>query len=169
MTREILEEAIHDFRVALRENADLIESSQHSDLKTYTVKVHALKSSARLIGAIELSERAAYLESCGDAENTAEIERLTPELLELYRSYEAKLAVLDGPTGEADDRPEIPEEQLLEAFAGIREAAEAFDFDTADTICEMLKEYRIPEHLRERAQEVMSAVTKLDRDTLLKA
>jgi signal transduction histidine kinase/DNA-binding NarL/FixJ family response regulator/HPt (histidine-containing phosphotransfer) domain-containing protein len=169
MTREILEEAIHDFRVALRENADLIESSQHSDLKTYTVKVHALKSSARLIGATELSERAAYLESCGDAENTAEIERLTPELLELYRSYEDKLSVLDGPAGEADDRPEIPEEQLLEAFAGIREAAEAFDFDTADAICEMLKDYRIPEPMQTRTEEILNAVTKLDRDTLLKA
>ncbi|MCR4895356.1 MAG: response regulator [Lachnospiraceae bacterium] len=170
MTREILEEAIHDFRVSLKETADLIESSlQSGDLKTYTVKVHALKSSARLIGASELSEKAAYLESCGDAENMAEIMSLTPELLELYRSYEDKLSVLDGPEEAEDPREEIPEAQLLEAFAGIREAAEAFDFDTADAICEMLKAYRIPEPWQGRTEEIMNAVTKLDRDALLNA
>ena len=45
---------------------------EKEDLKGYTVKVHALKSSARLVGATKLSKDAAYLEKCGNDENAEE-------------------------------------------------------------------------------------------------
>ncbi len=169
MNEEILQEAVRDFRVSLREMPDLIERLwKQGDLENYTIRVHALKSSARVIGATELSEKAAYLEKCGDAKDTAQIDALTPELLELYRSYKERLAVLDAPEDDAEDtREEILPEQLAEAYDGIREAAEAFDFDTADAIMEMLKEYRIPETEAERYEQVDAAVTGLDRDQLM--
>ena len=169
MNEEILQEAVRDFRVSLREMPDLIERLwKQGDLENYTIRVHALKSSARVIGATELSEKAAYLEKCGDAKDTAQIDALTPELLDLYRSYKERLAVLDAPEDGAEDtREEILPEQLAEAYDGIREAAEAFDFDTADAIMEMLKEYRIPEAEAERYEQVDAAVTRLDRDQLM--
>ena len=169
MNEEILQEAVRDFRVSLKEMPDLIERLwKQGDLENYTIRVHALKSSARVIGATELSEKAAYLEKCGDAKDTAQIDALTPELLDLYRSYKERLAVLDAPEDGAEDtREEILPEQLAEAYDGIREAAEAFDFDTADAIMEMLKEYRIPEAEAERYEQVDAAVTRLDRDQLM--
>ena len=46
----------------IREIGDFLEQG---DLENYTIKVHALKSSARLLGAQELSQKAAFLESAG--------------------------------------------------------------------------------------------------------
>lgn len=61
-----------------------------SDLKTFTIKVHALKSSAKIVGADELSKLAAELEELGskcDCQETLSlIQKKTEKLLAIYKS-----------------------------------------------------------------------------------
>ncbi len=65
---DILEEALKEFYDDIDSKAAAIEKyAAEKDYKNYTVLVHALKSSARLIGAKELSEKALYLEKGGDS------------------------------------------------------------------------------------------------------
>ncbi|MCR5234225.1 MAG: hypothetical protein K6E53_09995, partial [Lachnospiraceae bacterium] len=52
-----------------------------------TIKVHALKSSAMLIGAAKLSEGALALENAGKEENLAYIREHTEEVLNDYAAY----------------------------------------------------------------------------------
>ena len=55
----------------IEKNADELEKLlQEGDYENYTIKVHALKSSARLIGAEELSETARKLEAYGNFINS---------------------------------------------------------------------------------------------------
>ena len=61
------------------------------DLKNYMIEVHALKSSARLIGAMELSKMAEYMEQCAKRDNVLEIERYTPVMLEEYEKIKKSL------------------------------------------------------------------------------
>ncbi|MBP5464286.1 MAG: response regulator, partial [Treponema sp.] len=82
-------------------SADIEKYAAAGNWQDYTVQVHALKSSARLLGADELSSMAAELESLGnrarDGDTAAAvpvIQEKTPILLERYRSYEALLAPL---------------------------------------------------------------------------
>lgn len=96
---EIFRDAVRNFYDAIEEKADLIRTlSESGDWKNYTVQVHALKSSARLIGASALSEMARYLEECGnkmqqgDESARGDIEALTPGLLADYLSYRERLA-----------------------------------------------------------------------------
>lgn len=168
-SEDILYEAIGDFRMSLKTGPDEIEGYRASrDIRNYTVKVHALKSSARLIGAMELSRQAEYLEKCGDDNNTEEIDKLTPKLLTLYRSYEERFRVLDGAAGEDEsDKPLIDSSQLADGYAALREAAEAFDFDTADAIIEMLNEYSLPEDEKEVYDMIRDKVRMVDRDGVL--
>ena len=56
-------------------------------IKDYTIEVHALKSTSRMLGASELSKRFEHLEQLGHAEKLKEIQEETPEVLALYRSY----------------------------------------------------------------------------------
>ncbi|MBQ6537725.1 MAG: response regulator [Eubacterium sp.] len=169
MRENILLEALNDFSVATKTGPEEIEDFlNNNDIKNYTIKVHALKSSSRLIGALDISKQAAYLESCGDDENVDEINKLTPKLLQDYRAFSAKLeTLLAGPDEEADDRPEIDESALNEAYAGIREYVDAFDFDSADSIMEMLAGYRVPDAQKERYEKIKDMVTKLDHDGLM--
>ena len=129
--------------------------------------MHALKSSARLIGALKLSELAASLEEMGDREDVEGISAATPEMLSIYRSFYDKLRPICEDQSSDDDKEPIDEIQLAEAFSGIREAADAFDFDTADEIVKMLADYRIPDDQKERYTRICDLVTRLDRDALM--
>ena len=172
--REILLSAIKEFYSAIDTKSDLIEKyASEQDWKNYTVLVHALKSSARLIGALKLSSDAARLEECGDAENAPEIAEKTPALLALYRSYKEGLApfagsdaVSDADTAEAKE--EISREDFLQALSNIKECVQAFDFSTADQIISMLDSYRIPEAEEERYQKIKEKLSAVDQAEILK-
>ena len=81
-------------RTAERKAAEIREFYNNNDIDNYTVKVHALKSSARIIGASELSELAEQLEKAGKEKNIEFIHEKTDKLLELYLEIDNELAVL---------------------------------------------------------------------------
>ena len=166
-SRDLLKDVVKEFLISIDSRADAIEEYyREKDYRNFTVAVHALKSSARLIGAMELSEKAAYLEQCGNEENAAEIEEKTPELLRLYRSYNEKLSPINGSVDE-DSLPEIGGDELESAFSDLRELLEAYDFDTADGIMDMLSGYRIPDAYKEKYEKVRLLMAAVDRDALL--
>ncbi|MCR4909222.1 MAG: response regulator [Lachnospiraceae bacterium] len=75
------------FFETISEGADEIEDYyRREDWENYTVKVHALKSSARTIGATALSDLAAMLEKAGEDKDTEVIKAYTGKLLARYRS-----------------------------------------------------------------------------------
>ncbi len=166
-SRELLENVIKEFLISIDPKATDIERyAKEKDYRNYTVLVHALKSSARLIGAMELSQMAAHLEECGNKEDTAQIEDKTPQLLDLYRSYKEKLSPINEDQNE-EELPKIPSEDLIRAFKDMRELLEAYDFDTADGIMDMLSGYRIPEDYKERYEKIRQLMAAVDRDALM--
>ncbi|MBQ3797887.1 MAG: response regulator [Butyrivibrio sp.] len=166
-SRKLLVDVVKEFLISIDSKADSIENyAKDKDYRNYTVNVHALKSSARLIGAMELSELAAYLEQRGNEENLKEIEEKTPELLKLFRSYKDKLAPINGDKDESA-LPEIDEEELMSAFRDMKELLQAYDFDTADGIMNMLSDYRIPKAHRNRFDKIRQLMAAVDRDALL--
>ena len=191
MNEEILQSTIHDFVVSAKSGPKEIQDYlENGDIENYTIRVHALKSSARIIGAGELSEQAKYLEGCGDEKKVEEIREKTPKLLEDYRALaEALQDALGGKAEDineavwpdaavveisaveeadtADDRPELPEDQLKSALDGVRELVEAFDFDGAADVLGMLASYRLPEKAAALVSAVSDHITKLERDVIL--
>ncbi len=164
---DVLENVAHEFYVSIDPKADDIERFlTEKDYRNYTVAVHALKSSARLIGATKLSQDAAYLEKCGNEGNEDKIQSKTPELLELYRSYKEKLFEVLGEKENAD-LPEISEEELKGAFSDMKELLEAYDFDTADGIMKMLSEYSIPDGYKDKYKKIVELMAAVDRDALI--
>ena len=165
----ILYDAIREFLIALPTKSEQIaQYARERDFRNYTVLVHALKSSARLIGAKELSEQAAFLETCGNAQNAGEIEEKTPELLALYQSYGEWLSPVNPTASRAEiNRPEISEEDFSEALTGIREFVEAYDFDSADKILKMLEGYKISSPLEEKYAKIKELMAAVDRAALL--
>ena len=49
----------------------------------------------------------------------------------------------------------------------MRELLEAYDFDTADGIMNMLSEYKIPEAYKDKYGKVRQLMAAVDRDALL--
>ena len=74
------------------------------DFEAYTLKVHSLKSMARLIGANLLSSLAADLEYAGKHGDTETIKEKTPMLLSKYRAYAKYLSRLMDEDAAEEDR-----------------------------------------------------------------
>ena len=78
-------DALTIFAESAASKAEKIEASFLSeDIDTYTTLVHSLKSSARTIGATDLSEIARHLETAGKNGDTGLIKSETPKLLADY-------------------------------------------------------------------------------------
>ena len=162
-----------DFLNALKVFANSIESNsgeieryfESQDWKNYTTKVHALKSTARIIGATELSDRARRLEDAGNSSYIDEIRKDNPALLELYRSYLKKLSALIE-VEDDESKPLIDSAQLAEAYQTLKEVSASFDYDTASFVMNSLADYRLPESERERYKDLKNAVERLDWETV---
>ena len=157
-------QALEIFYDTLDKKADEIETfEREKDIKNYTVKVHALKSAARLVGALGLSADAKYLEECGDKNDEHEIELKTPALLKKYRSYKDVLAPIFGNKDEVDmSLPEISKADLYELYSLIKGFAADFDLDNIDRMIEEAKNFRIPQDEREKFEKIKECVTNAD-------
>ena len=157
----ILIKTLEQFYRSITANADAIEAFLRAhDLRNYTIKVHALKSSARLIGALGLSADAAKLEELGNAEDAEQIDSLTPKLLQDYRKLSEILSPLFG--DDDADKEEITLDELHEAYQAIREFASSFDIDSIDGIVAELRKYKIPQAEAERFKAVAECAGNMD-------
>ena len=89
---------------AREKTPDLQRSYQVRDWKAYAILVHAIKSSSRMIGAVSLSEKAAFLEAAANQERESDI---ASEHLCMMSQYDAvvnaiRLACQDESADESD-------------------------------------------------------------------
>ena len=168
--------SIDGYITALKTYADMIGDHadeterfwQAGDIANATIKIHAMKSTSRIIGAVEIGEFAQSLENAGKAGDAETLGAHIGELLKRCRALGQQLSPLLDKPEEAEDEslPLISEEELHEAYALIKEANEAFQFENVSEIAESLKGYRIPDAEKERVKAVIKAVDDLEYDKL---
>lgn len=164
---EVLSDAIKDFYNAIDEKSNLIEKYKNEgDIKNYTILVHALKSSARLVGISKLSELAKNLEKAGDENDIEKINQKTSELLNLYRSYKEKFADFVEKKS-STEKKQMSQDEYKEAISNLQECIEAFDFETADQIISMIDEYNVPESEQNQFEKIKKAVQAVDQNAVL--
>ena len=77
------------FTKSIKEKADFIEQyANDENWPLYLLRIHSLKSIARLIGATSISAKAADLEYAGTHQEYSLVRALTPALLDEYRSMQ---------------------------------------------------------------------------------
>ncbi len=155
------------------ENSDFIEQAfSAGQYKDYTIKVHALKSSARIIGAEKLSLMAEELEKEGKelqeeiklSENSlTDIKIKTKKMLDYYRSYIDLLEPVKN-YGEADDveKQEASEEEVTAIKNAILNACDNFDLVTVEEEFEKLKKIKLPPELSSKMQELSKAIENIE-------
>ena len=155
------------------ENADNIESLfAVGDIKNTTIKVHALKSTSRIIGAMKLGDFAAKLEKAGDAGDTKMLEEELPKLIAQYRKLAEELEPLNqkeklkGDNEGEEELTLISAEKLKEAYGTLLEFCENFDFDSVVLVAQTLEEYRIPEGETNRVKDILKAVDNFDYEKI---
>ena len=159
------------------ENADFIEQAFNAgQYKDYTIKVHALKSSARIIGAEKLSLMAEELEKEGNElqamsdipqEYLNELKTKTDDMLNYYRSYIDLLEPVKN-YGEADDaeKQEASEEEVTAIKNAILNACDNFDLVTVEEQFAQLKKIKLPPELSSKMQELSKAIENIEFDEI---
>ena len=137
------------------------------DIANTTVKVHALKSTSRAIGAESLGTLAEKLELAGKAGDEAVLDAELSGLLERYRALGAALSPLYAPAENAHDGEElsiISEKELQEAYNSILECAFSLDVEGAFYALDYLSGFSLSESDMHRVEQLRSALNNFDWD-----
>ena len=121
-------------------------------IRDYTIEVHALKNTARMIGAMELSGLFYEMEQLGNAGDGEKLRERTPAVLDLYRSYKPILAKYA--EDEVSDREKVSPEVIRETLMRLHDAMDTFDLDEADNALKELKHYRLPDDLKPMLEQL---------------
>ena len=150
-------------------HAELEESFASQDWENYTIKIHALKSSARLVGALGLGEAAQLLEDAGKAKDVGYIREHHMPVMEDYLGLGAKLADLYGNENEKSaDKPVADDALITDMYEGLRMAAEAMDCAMLEDILGEIDEYKVPDHEKEKFERVHQMAEALDYEGILR-
>ena len=134
-------------------------------IRDYTIEVHALKNTARMIGALELSDMFYKLEMAGNAEDMETILKETPETLKLYRSYKPILEPY-AVSGNEEKR-EADTEEITSLLDRLKNAVDSFDLDDADGAMKELENVKMPEEIREMTEDLSAYVADVAMEEIM--
>jgi len=151
--------ALRSFYDSLKDNIRIIqENFEKLDVKNYTIKVHAMKSSARIIGAAELSALARDLEAAGDEERLDVILMDNPRLISMAESlYEALDKYFGEKEGDDSGLPELGDDEWADFMISLNGFIDMYDIDDLKMMLEMLKEYHLSDNKKRIYQELRNA------------
>jgi CheY-like chemotaxis protein len=161
------------FFETMEEKKDEIEEFYNKgDIKNYTIKVHALKSSARIIGATDFGEEAQMLEDAGKRDDIDYIRKHHEAFIERFMGFKEPLLRALGKNGESkrDNKSELIADSavMAAAYEEMRAAAADMDCDRLDRVFDEMKDYQIPDNERELFNELSTAALNFDYDMILK-
>ena len=151
-----------------------------SDWQNYTIKVHALKSSAKLIGAASLAEEAQKLENAGKEGDLSYINDHHAPFMKEYLAFGDRLKPIfeevkdeesdhgtDNAGSEKSDKP-LADEFLLESiYEGLQEAADNMDYDSIEEIFNELEGYSLSENDEKKLKAIRDKAESFDYDSIL--
>lgn len=165
-TKELFISLLGDFYKLIDQKSVKIEKCLADGLlRDYTIEVHALKNTARMIGALELSEQFYQLEQIGNRNEQEILEKLTPDVITLYRSYKSILE----PYGrmQNQEKQEVSTEELIGTLQKLKDAVDMFDLDGADEAMRELESYAVSEEYQSRIEELSAYVADVAMEEIM--
>ncbi len=150
-----------DLKAAKIENG-LAEGS----IRDITIEFHALKNTAKTIGAEKLSEMFTRLEQYGNTNNIKALESELPEVMKEYRSFKPVLR----PFGEVEEEEKetASETRLISLLNKLRSAMGNFDLDSADQTIKQLGRLHIPEPCQQQMEALKAYVADVDTEETIR-
>ncbi|MCR5267725.1 MAG: DegV family EDD domain-containing protein [Lachnospiraceae bacterium] len=158
------------FYESIDERADEIESYyQAEDWSNYTIKVHALKSSAKLIGAMDFAEKTYQLEMAGKEGNIDFIREQHEWVMSEYLRFKKLLGKHFADDFAAEEGIPEADASIMESFYDmIKDAAKALDYNALESAFNELREYTIPKADREKFFTLKDHFERFDYEGILK-
>ncbi|MBE5877751.1 MAG: response regulator [Lachnospiraceae bacterium] len=166
---EFYMEILKDYYQLIDQKTSVImESLQSEDWNRYTIEVHALKSSSKQIGAMELSGIAAELEAAGKNLDLKYIHDNNELLISKYHLLQDTLKKIlpaketKNAKASKSNADTIPKNLLLSSFAQIEDAISNLDTDALEAILGQLGDYHYPAKQEKLLIKLKEAVDGFD-------
>ena len=166
-SQELFENLLGDFYKLIDMKSTKIEKCLEDGMtRDFTIEVHALKNTARMIGATELSEMFKEMEDLGHEERVEEIKERMPELLSKFREYKGSLSSYAAQNDE--EKEEIPKEEIIALLNDMKDAMENFDVDRADQDMKKLDSVKIEEAARPLMENLSAFMADIAMEEVVK-
>lgn len=160
---ELFTELLGDVYKLMDEKINLVETYlKDKDIQNFTIQVHSLKTTCRMIGAIDLGEDFFTLEKLGKENNLEQIEKLTPDVLNTFRSLKPYLEPFA--SNKAGAKKEFDKDAVSNILNKLVSAIDDFDLGSAEEAIKTLSSYGCNEELTNKFQDLDKLVSNLDYD-----
>lgn len=170
---EPLLDAIKLLHTSIKGDADEL-NSYYADLEnegmldSYRIKVHSMKSSAALVGIVQLAGMAMELENAARNGNVETIRALHPVFIQRWLCFEPLLKELVSDDSEPKKDSTEHSAEIAEIFNRIHNSALEMDVDALDELSAMLDGYSFPESEEEKIAQLKRMILNFDIEGLLK-
>ena len=162
-SEELLHTTIKQYHASIDEKAlELQQYFEAEDWENYGIKVHALKSTSRLIGAMELSKLAEHLEECANNNTITEIQSNHKPLIEQFLAFKHKLEPLLENKSDKSDKKEISQEELSQKISQMIDCADTFDIDGLDALSAELSSVKLPLDFSQKFDKIRTSIENVD-------
>lgn len=152
------------YRVIDKKYGMIGEYERQEKWKEYTIEVHALKSSSRQIGAMELAAVAEQMEAAGNAKDALLIHETTPKMLEQYIRYKEILAPYFPEKEKEQTVGEAGKDQIEEFFVQLKEAMDNLDMDAMEEVIRKMSKYSYAGEQKDCFDRLCNAVADIDTE-----
>ena len=165
-TKELFFSLLGDFYKLIDMKSTKMEKCLADGLiREYTIEVHALKNTARMIGAMELSKWCYELEMAGNASEVEKLNQQTPGMLQMYRSYKEVLKPYAKLQNE--DKKQVAKEVMIGDLNELRDAIDTFDLDKADEVMKQIEGYQFTEKMEPLLDELRAYVADVAMEEIM--
>ena len=164
---ELLYSTLKKYYLAIDEKIKELDNFiETNDLENYGIKVHALKTTSKIIGALSLYHLAEKLEAYCENNNIEELKKEHITLITSYKNFKAILEPLitenDFKIQKSENKRELPQEKLSQIINQLIEAANDFDIDSLDNLVKELSEYDLPFEFSQKFDNIKESIEKVD-------
>jgi HPt (histidine-containing phosphotransfer) domain-containing protein len=166
-SKELYYDMLANFYAVIDEKISKMEKCVEDNMvRDYTIEVHALKNTARMIGAYQLSDMFAEMEHRGDNNDVDYIRQKNPELMEYFASFKEVLK----PYGEAEnDKNEAVSKAEFDAMLdALIESVNNYDIDGMDAAMKQIKTVKVPANCIELVNRLRSYVADVAMEDIIK-
>lgn len=161
----ILKQTAKDFYVSTDMEMEVLQKfynliDQEEYLEQYRIRIHALKSSAAMIGATILSSLANLLEKACNENNLKKIGTLHPIMLEELQKCKESMSVLKEDTLGKEEI--IDATQILSLLDRLQNSLEEYDYDSADELMEEFEKFSYGESIQKNVDALHMHVMNFD-------
>ncbi|SFC07894.1 Hpt domain-containing protein [Butyrivibrio sp. YAB3001] len=164
-SEELFKELLSDVYKLMDEKSNLTETYlKEKDLKNFTIQVHSLKTTCRMIGAIDLGEEFFTLEKLGKESNLEQLEKLTPGVLSSFIVLKPYLEPFFSDSKNSGAKNSFDKDAISAILNKLIAAIDDFDLGAAEESAKQLFSYECNEELSGKLQALDKLISNLDYD-----